>query len=75
MSLPLMANRLARAIVLGPTCAGRILAAEPFLQLIRAHVDELIELPVNASVRLSSNQPLLCQKLCTHLMTVSLSLT
>lgn len=44
---PLVTNGLAGAIILGPACTSRILTTEPFLQLVRRHVDELIELSVH----------------------------
>lgn len=77
MYSPLMPNGLTRAIVLGPACAGRIFSTEPFLQLIWTHIDELIELSELGSAFSSQKARLmlLVERRCTHLMTVSLSLT
>lgn len=47
---PLVANGFARAIILRPACTSRVLTTKPFLQLVWAHVDELIELPVRILV-------------------------
>lgn len=49
-----MADCLSAAIVFAPACTCRVFPTEPFFELIRAHVDELIELPV-ACVRWSSS--------------------
>jgi len=49
-----MANGFTRAIVLGPACTSRVLTTKPLLQLVWAHVDELIELSIEM-LDLSSN--------------------
>lgn len=74
---PLMTNGLTGTIILGPTCTGRVLTTEPFLQLVWTHVDELIELSerVSAFSSYTAKLMLMVSRRCTHLMTVSLSLT
>ena len=48
-NVPVVANGLSRAVVLVPASSGRLLAAEPFLELVSSHVDEFIELSAGES--------------------------
>lgn len=41
---PFVANRLSRTIIFAPARTGTVFTAKPLLQLVRAHVDELVEL-------------------------------
>lgn len=53
--LPLVPDRLARVVTLAPSGPGRLLALEPFLELVGGHVDELVEFPARAGQKSSNH--------------------